>query len=204
MGWRGGLNLYGYGDGDPINNSDPFGLSPAILGQIGLAVARWAASHPSQVADIADFASNVGKGMAVVSSPEGGTCDGPGCSTGAILGLIGIASGTARPMMGSSMGTRYMGAGEAAGVANTGIIPAVNRAGRARPTHYTTDAPMSSASAVKRRYDLPEAPTHSCSFPLCAVKNSVAPEGAVAPGATQSATSAPINGAGRPQPLKPD
>lgn len=27
IGLAGGLNLYGYGDGDPVNNSDPFGLS---------------------------------------------------------------------------------------------------------------------------------------------------------------------------------
>jgi hypothetical protein len=28
IGLAGGLNLYGYGDGDPVNNSDPFGLCP--------------------------------------------------------------------------------------------------------------------------------------------------------------------------------
>lgn len=28
IGLAGGLNLYGYADGDPINNSDPFGLCP--------------------------------------------------------------------------------------------------------------------------------------------------------------------------------
>jgi len=28
IGLAGGLNLYGYGSGDPINNSDPFGLCP--------------------------------------------------------------------------------------------------------------------------------------------------------------------------------
>jgi hypothetical protein len=26
----GGINQYGYGDGDPVNNSDPFGLTPAL------------------------------------------------------------------------------------------------------------------------------------------------------------------------------
>jgi uncharacterized protein RhaS with RHS repeats len=28
IGLAGGLNLYGYGEGDPVNNSDPFGLCP--------------------------------------------------------------------------------------------------------------------------------------------------------------------------------
>ncbi|MBK7908202.1 MAG: hypothetical protein IPJ78_16790 [Gemmatimonadetes bacterium] len=31
MGVAGGLNLYGYGAGDPINNADPFGLCPMEL-----------------------------------------------------------------------------------------------------------------------------------------------------------------------------
>lgn len=31
----GGLNLYGYGVGDPINNSDPFGLCPRSAGGDG-------------------------------------------------------------------------------------------------------------------------------------------------------------------------
>jgi len=43
LGWRGGLNLYGYGDGDPVNNSDPFGLCPfppsSCLGREGLDLA---------------------------------------------------------------------------------------------------------------------------------------------------------------------
>jgi hypothetical protein len=192
------MNLYGYADGDPINNSDPFGLCAAVC------KAHRLIETAKRIANgLAEFASNVGQGMAVISS-GGGSCDGPGCATGAMLGLIGFASGTARPTMGSSMGTRYMGAGEAAVVAETRVIPAVNQAGRPRAIHYTTDAPMSSASATAQRYHLTETPTHACSFPLCNVKNSVAPEGTIAPGATQAATSQPINGAARPVPLKPE
>jgi uncharacterized protein RhaS with RHS repeats len=35
IGLAGGLNLYGYGAGDPVNNSDPFGLCPWDEGDSG-------------------------------------------------------------------------------------------------------------------------------------------------------------------------
>jgi len=35
IGLAGGLNLYGYAGGDPINRSDPFGLSPETLTVVG-------------------------------------------------------------------------------------------------------------------------------------------------------------------------
>ena len=104
---------------------------------------------------------------------------------------------------GAAMGTRYMGESEAAEVARTGTIPNVDGAGRPRAIHYTADAPTTSASTAEGTYQLRTTPTHMCQFPLCNVQNSVAPEGAVAPGATQAATSLPINGAGRPIPLDP-
>jgi hypothetical protein len=40
IGLAGGLNLYGYADGDPVNNSDPFGLCTAP--QVGLNILRCA------------------------------------------------------------------------------------------------------------------------------------------------------------------
>jgi hypothetical protein len=49
---------------------------------------------------------------------------------------------------------------------------------------------------------LPEKPTHFCTFPLCNVLNDVAPDGAVAAGATQNATSEAIGGASRPRRLR--
>lgn len=38
IGLAGGMNLYGYADGDPINNHDPFGLTPAIVLPAGVGV----------------------------------------------------------------------------------------------------------------------------------------------------------------------
>ncbi|MCC7001786.1 MAG: hypothetical protein IT357_06500 [Gemmatimonadaceae bacterium] len=45
IGLAGGLNLYGYGDGDPVNNSDPFGLcgiagaAGSVVAGVGIAIA---------------------------------------------------------------------------------------------------------------------------------------------------------------------
>ncbi|HEY2849474.1 MAG TPA: RHS repeat-associated core domain-containing protein, partial [Gemmatimonadaceae bacterium] len=73
----GGLNLYGYAGGDPANNTDPFGLCDDKK--------PWC-----------ELWHNVLRGMAVATSPEGGACDGPGCRTGALLGLIGMVAPTAK------------------------------------------------------------------------------------------------------------
>jgi hypothetical protein len=96
-----------------------------------------------------------------------------------------------------------MGPAEAATVDATRTIPATNAARAPRVIHYTVDAPTMSAAEAQSRYLLGEAPTHMCRFPLCNVRNSVLPEGAVRSGSTQAATSLPINGAGRPVPLDP-
>jgi RHS repeat-associated protein len=101
------------------------------------------------------------------------------------------------------IGTRYMGLDEADEVARTGTIPAVNRRQEPKKIHYTTDPPTTSASAAQKKYKLDDPPTHMCQFPTCNVQDNVAPDGAVAPGATQAATSKPIPGAKKPKPLDP-
>lgn len=35
IGLAGGLNLYGYANGDPVHFSDPFGLCPSCIGALG-------------------------------------------------------------------------------------------------------------------------------------------------------------------------
>lgn len=48
IGLAGGLNVYGYANGDPVNYSDPFGLGPEELGvSIAMFVASLAATHPA-------------------------------------------------------------------------------------------------------------------------------------------------------------
>ena len=154
------------------------------------------------------FASNFAKGFSSVAS--GGVTNfqdtGPGARTGGIVATVlfpMIAPATTRVAGPAAMGTRYMGAGEAAVVEQSGMIPATNAAGRARVIHYTTDASTMSSAEAQAEYILPEAPTRMCQFQLCNVLDDVAPTGSVAPGATQRATSQPINGAGRPIPLDP-
>ena len=121
----------------------------------------------------------------------------------AAVGVAGVLQTTAATVGSTGQGSRYMGAGEAAKVAETRTIPNTDKAGRPRVIHYTTDKPTTSAAAAMSKYRLDVKPTHVSSFPLSGVQNQVPPMGGVAADATQAATSRPINGAGRPIPLDP-
>jgi RHS repeat-associated protein len=88
IGLAGGLNLYGFAAGDPVNFSDPFGLCPpAWLCQVAAAAAEWGSRHPAGAAAITEFVGNVQRGASVWT---GGSCSGPGCRTGAYLGMVGF------------------------------------------------------------------------------------------------------------------
>jgi hypothetical protein len=190
----GGVNLYAYAGNNPTAFTDPFGLCPP----------EKTGKPCGLVQGLKVLASNFVKGFSSVAA--GGVTNfedtGPGARSGGIVATVLfplMAPTTTR--IGAAVGTRYMGAAEAAGVDATRVIPATNAAGRARVIHYTTDAPTVSAAEAQAKYLLPETPTHMCQFPLCNVLDDVKPTGKVAPGATQRATSQPINSAGRPVPL---
>jgi uncharacterized protein RhaS with RHS repeats len=73
IGIAGGLNLYGYANGDPINFSDPFGLCPVCL--VGVGVAR--AVVPFVFSRLGGAALSAGAtaaavGIAAQSSDDGG------------------------------------------------------------------------------------------------------------------------------------
>jgi len=190
----GGVNLYGFGGGDPVNYDDPFGLDPCCeVGSIVVSIARVKAQNDA--AQLRDLERTV-KSMFEAAVP--------------LVASVAVAGGeNAADELGAgdeeaAVGTRYMGASEAAEVEESGgTIPAVNEAGESRKIHYTTDEPTMSAKEAKARYHLKQTPTHMCQFPTCNVQNQVPPDGTVAPGAAQSATSRPIHGVSPPVPLNP-
>jgi RHS repeat-associated protein len=99
LGTAGGLNLYGFGDGDPVNYSDPFGLCagphdlrcvgatrPGALGTflaaVGDVAKRWWSLHGPDVMQI---------GLALVT--EGASLEGEGMAFRPDIELIGGRSG---------------------------------------------------------------------------------------------------------------
>jgi len=76
IGLAGGMNLYGFAGGDPVNFSDPFGLWPCCVeGGVMLAAARdnpmtRAKEHQDQIIGLALGFS--GGGLATVEEKEGG------------------------------------------------------------------------------------------------------------------------------------
>ena len=53
IGLAGGLNLYGYGDGDPVNNADPFGLCTPFPECVAQSLADWGASRGGRLGSVA-------------------------------------------------------------------------------------------------------------------------------------------------------
>jgi RHS repeat-associated protein len=201
LGLAGGLNAYGFASGDPINYSDPFGLC----------VPKWLCDFSSSAnAGYHYYLRTLGleSGSAVIPS---GISSVRGFALGELTAGLVMALPTARAFPGGAaaavdaetVGTRYMGAEEAAAVERDGTIPATNAQNEPRVIHYTTDAPTASAQEAMETYKLKQPPTHMCQFPLCNVQNSVPPTGTVAPGATQAATSLPIRAPNPPVPLRP-
>jgi len=96
--------------------------------------------------------------------------------------------------------TRYMGPGEAKISARTGEIPNVGKDGIQRPTHVTTDAPVSSAVKAQEKYELPETPTHRATVPA----NRVSGLGPTPDGRSVTSGGGNQNATNRPIPIKPD
>jgi RHS repeat-associated protein len=101
IGLAGGLNVYGYGSGDPVNYSDPFGLCP-----------QWLDGTPCTLQDVANYAAGVGDALSfgITSLVRQATPGGDGVNygsgqytagivTGALVDLVGgaVASGRVAP-----------------------------------------------------------------------------------------------------------
>lgn len=93
IGLAGGLNLYGFANGDPVNFGDPFGLTPCWL------IDYRQCKNAEFLAGIARFFQNVQAGAASVFSGQG-VYTGPGYKTGQFLGLAGIVAPTAKSSLG--------------------------------------------------------------------------------------------------------
>lgn len=101
----GGLNLYGYAGGDPINFSDPFGLDCRVTATGAPCPKSGAVSFVERVgASLVRFAQNVAAGMAAAGSPNGGAAanDGPGFTTGVALHFVMLGAGARAPAVGTS------------------------------------------------------------------------------------------------------
>lgn len=95
----GGLNLYGYGNGDPINRRDPFGLCtpPANIkqGQVGICVQGFIKDHLRGAGDNrtarSDGGSNITSEKFTVDATAGlSACD---CQSGRTFGIVPGAGG---------------------------------------------------------------------------------------------------------------
>jgi len=97
-------------------------------------------------------------------------------TTGAGLAVGPAAGALESASMGSTMGavmtgTRYVGAGEAAVISETGMVPNTNALGAPKQVFYTPESPMSSASAAQDAYQLPSTPTHAVELDTSGVNN---------------------------------
>lgn len=84
---------------------------------------------------------------------------------------------------------------DAVAARRTGAIPNVGVDGQPRPTHVTTDAPVTSSAAAQTRYELPAPPTHAATVPRTRVQDlGSTPDGraTTSGGGSQNATNQPI------------
>jgi len=110
----GGLNLYGYAGGDPINFSDPFGLTPACLAMpqfclAGIVTAGKILARIAVAAAGAYAAHELANEAATAGAPER-SIDDPGSLTGASAGEVegAIPDGWVKGDSREGGGTRWL------------------------------------------------------------------------------------------------
>jgi len=186
LGLAGGMNAYGFGSGDPVNFTDPFGLCSKADGY----------KDCCHMSSSPDDAAMVYMSLLVSLSDalNGRSVPGDGAA-GAVVGEMAHD--------GEALGTRYVGQGEADEISRTGTVPANYQSGAAKTIHYTTDEPTMSAQEALEKYHLDTKPTHLVRFPLRNIQDEAKTLGTVRADATQVATSKPIPGAHAPIPLQP-
>lgn len=68
-------------------------------------------------------------------------------------------------------GTRYVGPVEAQVIQDTGMVPNTNAVGDPKTIFYTPDAPLGSASAAQKAYNLPTTPTNVVTLDPSGIQN---------------------------------
>jgi uncharacterized protein RhaS with RHS repeats len=93
IGLAGGLNLYGYGDGDPVNNSDPFGLCPQVI-----------TGRPCTLRDAANLAAGFGDAVSfgLTAAVREATPGGDGVDYGSGMYAAGMVAGAAVDLLGAA------------------------------------------------------------------------------------------------------
>jgi RHS repeat-associated protein len=197
VGYKDDIDLYTYVGNDPLDKTDPSGKLP-----------DWLEDFSAGFGDM-EIAGTLGViSLGNTSGPEMRDALGVGSvntrswsyTAGEVVGVVGTL-GLAE--VGKAMSntaetatvTRYMGPEEAKAASESGSIPNVGRDGIPRPTHVTTDSPTNSASAAKKKYELPVAPTHRATVPASRAGSlTPTPDGRsnTSGGGSQQATQQPI------------
>lgn len=191
------IDLYTYVGNDPVDKADPSGVcdDPWCQSRADSQVTpQGVGAMMFSLADnlsIGGYSGVLPAGYSNDSSVQAGYRAGTLIADAITVGVVGAVTAANS----TTTVTRYMGSAEAARAARTGEIPNVNPSGQPRPTHVTTDPPMTSASAAQKKYELPSQPTHAATVPGNRVRDlGPTPDGRqnTSGGGSQNATSQPI------------
>ena len=143
IGLAGGLNLYGYGDGDPVNNSDPFGLCPQALtggfGSLQCEVAKFWSEAKKYIGSVVVYARVSAVPASATIEVDGSGGHAASLSTGAGTSVAGVAVGVR---------VETATAPEGAVTVRTSMGPKV---GRARVAYTETRAVTATETVVTAR-----------------------------------------------------
>ncbi|HXO83932.1 MAG TPA: RHS repeat-associated core domain-containing protein [Gemmatimonadales bacterium] len=87
IGLAGGLNLYGFASGDPVNFSDPFGLCPNCREALAFAAGLAVGDGPLPFGDVA--AAGITLGVGILAAHDWATSGGPEAAANAIGNAVG-------------------------------------------------------------------------------------------------------------------
>jgi RHS repeat-associated protein len=186
-------NRYAYGRNNPLRYVDPDGRAPLPTVMMVTTV-----GPPALLPNRVDAWIGIAEGVLMTVVPgleiQANNRD---QAFGQVLGQAATVAGGVSALAKHGRGpqvTRYMTEGEVNEALRTGNIPNYGRDGLPRPTHVTTDPPVTSAAEAAAKYEITP-PTHRATVPARRVQGlGPAPDGrpTTSGGGGQAATSAPI------------